>query len=137
MAEGVIDCLASDHAPHLDVEKDREYNSAPFGIIGLETMLPLVVTHLVHRKILSLPEAVRKLSCNPARILRLKNKGSLAVGADADVTVIDLEEEKVIETRFESLSKNSPFIGWKLKGFAYATVVGGRVVMERGKLVSG
>lgn len=134
LADGTIDCIASDHAPHLDVEKDLEYNMAPFGIIGLETMLPLIITNLVRKKILSLNEAIAKLTVNPANILGLE-KGSLSIGSDADLTIIDLNLEKKVGNEFTSQSKNSPFIGWELQGFPVVTIVGGKVVMKDGKLI--
>jgi len=134
LADGTIDCIASDHAPHLDVEKNLEYNIAPFGIIGLETMLPLVLTNLVSKKILDLNQAIAKLTVNPANILGL-DKGSLSIGSDADLTIIDLNVKKKIDNEFTSQSNNSPFIGMELKGFPVATIVGGKVVMEDGKIV--
>ncbi|MBA7467176.1 Dihydroorotase [subsurface metagenome] len=134
LADGTIDCIASDHAPHLDVEKDLEYNIAPFGIIGLETTLPLIFTNLVSKKILNLNQAIAKLTVNPANILGLE-KGSLSIGSDADLTIIDLNLKKKIGNEFTSQSKNSPFIGMELKGFPVTTIVGGKVVMKDGKLV--
>jgi len=134
LADGTIDCIASDHAPHLEEEKDLEYNIAPFGIIGLETMVPLIITNLVNRKILGLGEAIAKLTVNPANILGLE-KGSLSIGSDADITIIDLNLRKRIGNEFISQSRNSPFIGMELQGFPVATIVGGRVVMENGKIV--
>ncbi len=134
LADGTIDCIVSDHAPHLDVEKDLEYNIAPFGIIGLETMLPLIFTNLVSKKILNLNQAIAKLTVNPANILGLE-KGSLSIGSDADLTIIDLNLKKKIGNEFTSQSKNSPFIGMELKGFPVTTIVGGKVVMKDGKLV--
>lgn len=134
LADDTIDCIVSDHAPHLDVEKDLEYNTAPFGIIGLETTLPLILTNLVSKKILNLNQAIAKLTVNPANILGLE-KGSLSIGSDADLTIIDLNLKKKIGNEFTSQSKNSPFIGMELKGFPVATIVGGKVVMKDGKLV--
>jgi len=130
LADGTIDCIASDHAPHLDMEKDLEYNIAPFGIIGLETMLPLIFTNLVSKKILNLNQAIAKLTVNPANILGLE-KGSLSIGSDADLTIIDLNLKKKIGNEFTSQSKNSPFIGMELKGFPVATIVGGKVVGKK------
>ncbi|MBI5555013.1 MAG: dihydroorotase [Elusimicrobia bacterium] len=135
LQDGTIDCIASDHAPHLEDEKNQEYELAPFGIIGLETMLPLIITELVDKKILTLREAVKKLTVHPARILGL-NKGTLSPGADADITIIDVKASRKIES-FESQSKNSPFIGYTLKGFAVYTIVGGRIRLAEGKLVTG
>ncbi|NIM03597.1 amidohydrolase family protein [bacterium] len=134
LADGTIDCIVSDHAPHLDVEKDLEYNMAPFGIIGLETMVPLIITNLVGKKILNLNQAIAKMTVNPANILGLE-KGALSIGSDADLTIIDLNLKKKIDNEFSSQSKNSPFIGMELKGFPVATIVGGKMVMEDGKLV--
>lgn len=134
LADGTIDCIASDHAPHLDEEKQQEFKVAPSGIIGLETTLPLVITNLVHKKVLTLSQAIKKLTSNPAKIFNL-NKGTLSVGSDADITIIDLIKTKVIE-KFYSKSKNSPFVGMKLTGFADTTIVAGKVVMTGGKIVS-
>jgi dihydroorotase len=134
LGDGTIDCIVSDHAPHLDVEKDLEYNMAPFGIIGLETMLPLIITNLVKEKILSLNQAIAKLTVNVANVLGL-DKGSLSIGSDADLTIIDLNLKRKIGNEFTSQSKNSPFIGCELQGFPVVTIVGGKVVMRDGKLV--
>ncbi|MDD5067406.1 MAG: dihydroorotase [bacterium] len=133
LKDNSIDCIASDHAPHLAEEKDQEYKTAPFGIIGLETTLPLVITYLVNNGKLTLRDALMKLSVNPARILNLK-KGNLSPGSDADVTILNLKETRTIE-RFESMSRNSPFLGMKLTGFADGTIVGGKVVMLNSKLL--
>lgn len=135
LQDGTIDCIASDHAPHLEEEKNQEYELAPFGIIGLETTLPLVMTELVAAKVLTLREAIKKMTVNPARILHL-NKGTLSPGADADITIIDPRLRKKVES-FESQSKNSPFLGQSLRGFAVSTIVGGRICMAEGELVSG
>lgn len=134
LLDGTIDCIVSDHAPHLREEKEQEYNLAPFGIVGLETTLPLVITNLVKKKILKLPEAIAKMTVNPARIINLPSKGSLAPGKDADITIIDLKQTRTIE-KFESKCSNSPFIGMKLTGFATMTIVGGKIVMENGKII--
>ena len=133
LQDGTIDVIATDHAPHTIVEKEVEYDLAPFGIIGLETALPLVLK-LVEEGSLTLGEALAKMSRNPAKILRLK-KGTLTVGADADITIINLGKEVTVDAdEFESRSKNSPFLGWKLKGAAAVTIVGGEVVMREGKI---
>jgi len=115
-------------------EKEQEFRVAPFGIIGLETMLPLIITKLVNEKVISFREVIAKLTCNPAKILGLR-KGTLSVGSDADVTIIDSKQTKTIE-KFESKCKNSPFIGKELTGFATTTIVSGKVVMDGGKIVS-
>ena len=128
LADGTIEILCSDHAPHCDYEKEVEFDYAPFGITGLETELALSLMQLYHAKRLSLPDLLAKYTVNPARLLNLP-KGTLAVGADADVTILDPDREWVFE-RAETASKsaNSPFFGWKLKGRAVATIVCGKKV---------
>ena len=132
LSDGSIDAIATDHAPHTPEEKEVEFMYAPFGIIGLETAIPLVITELVDKGIITLEEAVGKMTVEPARILGL-DKGSLAAGADADVTIIDPEIEIDLEEGYlESKSRNTPLIGRRLKGFPVATIVGGKIVMEDG-----
>jgi dihydroorotase len=127
LADGTIDVIASDHAPHSTVEKDVEFDAAANGIIGLETSLPLSLK-LVAIGLLNLGDLVAKMSVNPARILKLSHIG-LKLGNPADVTVIDLEKEfKVDANTFRSKSRNTPFNGWQLKGRAILTMVGGKVV---------
>jgi dihydroorotase len=127
LADGTIDILASDHAPHCDYEKEVEFDYAPFGITGLETELALALMQLHHSGLLPLSTVIEKYTVAPARLLRLQ-KGSLSVGADADVTVIDLDREWTWSpNETASKSKNSPFYGWPFKGKAAATIVGGRV----------
>jgi len=133
LADGTIDCIASDHAPHTVAQKSREFDFAPFGIIGLETTLGLVLTHLVHKKVMSLSAAIAALTDAPARALHLQG-GHLSPGAPADITLINLKGKHVVET-FTSKSRNSPFIGWTLQGKAEATLVGGEIVMRAGRLL--
>lgn len=129
LCDGTIDAIATDHAPHAVQDKQQEFAEAPFGVVGLETALPLTLT-LVDEGVLSLEAAVAKLSTEPARVFRL-NKGTLAPGADADVVVVDLEAYwEVDPTRLRSRSRNTPFAGWKVKGRVTTTLVGGRVVYE-------
>jgi dihydroorotase len=131
LADGTIDAIATDHAPHALAEKEQEYDAAPFGVTGLETCLGVVLTELYHGKVLSLPQIVERMSVAPARILGLKGRGSLAPGTEADVTLFDPEREWVVEAKgMASKSKNSPFLGWKLKGAPVMTIVGGKVVWE-------
>jgi len=131
LADGTIDCIATDHAPHALAEKEQEYDLAPFGVTGLETGLGVVLTELYHGKVLTLPQIVERMSVAPARILGLKGRGSLAPGTEADVTLFDPEREWVVEPKgMASKSKNSPFLGWKLKGAPVMTIVGGKVVWE-------
>ncbi len=131
LGDGTIDVIATDHAPHAAQEKQQEFAEAPFGIIGLETALPLVLV-LVEEGHLSLEHAIGKLSTDPARIFGLA-KGTLAVGADADVVILDPHAAwEVDPSRLQSKSRNTPFAGWTMKGRVNWTVVGGRVVYESG-----
>jgi len=128
LVDGTIDCIASDHAPHPTEEKDSEFDRAPAGIIGLETTLGLVKTHLIDKGYLQWADAIRKMTANPARIFGLKG-GTLARGEVADITVIDPEKKwKVSANKFKSRSQNSPFIGKRLSGKVATTILGGRVV---------
>jgi dihydroorotase len=130
LADGTIDAIATDHAPHHLDEKDVEFNLAMNGIVGLETSLPLSL-RLVAEGILDLPALVAKMSLNPARILGL-DRGTLQVGAPADITVVDTGREwMVTEELLASKSKNSPWLGESLKGCAAYTIVGGKVVYSR------
>ena len=129
IADGTITVLASDHAPHCGFEKEVEFDQAPFGILGLETELGLFLDILVHkRKVLSLPRLIEMYTINPARLLGLE-LGTLSPGAEGDVTVLDpsLEWQVDREQSF-SLSRNTPFHGWELKGRAVRTIVAGKTV---------
>jgi dihydroorotase len=128
LADGSVDAIATDHAPHHADEKHVEFDRAPFGITGLETAVSLCFDRLVHAGVLSLPRLIELLSVNPARILRVPG-GSLSDGAPADVTVLapDLPVTSAA-VRMRSKSKNMPFEGWTLRGGVAATIVGGRVV---------
>ncbi len=131
LKDGTIDAIATDHAPHHADEKLMEYDEAPFGLIGLETAVPLLMDRLVAGGKIDINRLVTMLSINPARILGLE-KGTLAVGADADITVLDPDLEATIDvSTFRSKSRNSPFDGWRLRGWPVVTLVGGRVVHER------
>lgn len=128
LAEGVIDTIATDHAPHSAEEKNRPLEQAPFGIVGLETAVGLTLTYLVHTGVLGFFQAIEKWTWAPARILRLPG-GHLSPGGLGDVTIIDPNKEWTVDaTRFRSKSQNTPFNGYKLKGKAVATVVGGKIV---------
>jgi dihydroorotase len=130
VVDGTVDAIASDHAPHHDDEKCVEFSRAPFGIVGLETAVSVCLDRLVHQEVIPLGRLVELFTIGPARVLRL-DKGTLAVGADADVTVLDLERSVTVEPqRFESKSANSPFVGWTLRGAAVLTVIGGRIVHD-------
>src|SRR5207249_8938558 len=123
LADGTIEVLCSDHAPHCDYEKEVEFDYAPFGITGLETELALSLMQLYHAGLLSLSDLVAKFTVSPAGLLRL-SKGTLSVGADADVTVFDPDCQWVFRRQNSaSKSKNSLFDGWPMKGRAVMTVV--------------
>jgi dihydroorotase len=126
IVDGTLEILCSDHAPHCDYEKAVEFDSAPFGITGLETELALSLMQLYHTKRLSLSELISKFTIGPARLLGLP-KGTLSVGANADVTIFDPDCEWVFDkTASASKSGNSPFDGWRLKGKAVAAIVAGK-----------
>ncbi len=128
LQDGTIDVIATDHAPHSEDEKDVEFDKAAFGIVGLETALGLIMTHIVGKGKLTAAEAISKMTSGPAKILRF-NAGSLKIGMPADITVIDLGREWVVDkNKFFSKGKNSPFGGWKLKGKAVMTFVEGKAV---------
>lgn len=130
LAEDVIDVIATDHAPHSPLEKEVEFDRAAFGIIGLETALPLTL-ELVREGVLTLPKAIRKLSYDPAAVLGVEG-GCLKKGGVADLAVIDPDVEYVLRAQdIRSRSKNSPFLGRPLKGWNTLTMVGGRVVWKR------
>jgi len=128
LVDGTIEILCSDHAPHCNFEKEVEFDYAPFGITGLENEFALSLMQLYHSKRLGLADVIAKYTTAPAKLLNL-GKGTLSVGADADVTVFDPDCEWVFE-RSDTASKshNNPFYGWPLKGKAVATIVGGRKV---------
>jgi dihydroorotase len=127
LADGTLDAIACDHAPHSVLEKDVEFADAAFGLIGLETSLGLSLL-LVHEGVLTLGQVIAKMSSNPARILRLPS-GTLAPGSPADVTIIDVNREWTVDaSQFASKSRNCPFQGWNLKGQAVVTMVGGKIV---------
>ena len=128
LADGTIDAIATDHAPHSIIEKAVEFDQAANGIIGLETALPLGLK-LVEAGIIDITDLIEKMSKNPARILGLKN--GLEIGKTADITIIDPEISYCIDAdRFQSLSRNTPFDGWDVKGRAVLTMVGGKVVYQ-------
>jgi dihydroorotase len=136
LSEGIIDVIATDHAPHSALEKDVEFDQAAFGIIGLETALPLTLK-LVRDGMMDIPSAIAKLSYNPATILSIKG-GTIEEGKEADLTIIDLNKEYVVaKDDFKSKSHNSPFIDWNMKGKAMVTMVGGRIVWESHELNPG
>jgi len=135
LKDGLIDVIATDHAPHHVDDKNCEFEQAQNGVVGLETALPLCITELVETCILTPTELVAKLSINPAKILGI-DKGTLSVGSCADITIIDPGVEYIIDKdKFHSLGKNTPFDGRKVRGKAVYTIVGGNIVVQEGKLI--
>lgn len=132
LADGTIDAVATDHAPHTAAEKNGEFITAPFGIVGLETAFPLLYTHLVEKGALTLSQLVDRMSCRPAAIFGIPH-GTLRPGFAADITVIDTDREQTIDAgRFYSKGKNTPFHGWPVRGIPVMTIVAGNVIMRDG-----
>jgi dihydroorotase len=130
LRDGTIDCIATDHAPHTEDDKNVEYDQAAFGIVGLETAVPLCLDRLVAAKVVGLARLVELLSTNPARVLGLPG-GTLAPGSPADVTVLDLKARRSVDpARFASKSRNTPFGGLTLRGWPAITIVAGRVAWK-------
>jgi dihydroorotase len=129
IADGTLTIFCSDHAPHAAFEKEVEFDQAPFGIVGLETELGLFIDILLHkRKAISINRLIEMFTVEPAKLLKL-DAGALSIGAKADVTLIDPDREWTVDaSKFESLSRNTPFHSWKLKGRAVRTIVGGETV---------
>lgn len=135
LVDGTLDVIASDHAPHTDIEKDLVFTEAPFGMIGLETAFAVTYGELVAKKRLDLAGFVARLTIHPARILRIE-KGTLSVGADADVTIVDLDlQRKIKRDVLFSKSFNTPFLGRTLRGFPVRTIVGGQLVYADGRIL--
>jgi len=131
ISDGTIDCIVTDHAPHTKEDKEVGFDGAPFGLIGLETSLGLTITELVKPGIIDLAQMVDKMSQAPARIAGIANKGMIKTGFDADIAIIDADKEwTVTKEGFVSKSKNSPFIGRKLKGIVEYTICGGKIVYK-------
>jgi dihydroorotase len=130
LQDGTLDMIASDHAPHHVTEKEQDYESAPAGMIGLETSVGLSLA-LYHQGVLSLSQLIEKFTIHPARLLGTAH-GTLAVGSPADVTIIAPEQTFVVDAaNLLSKSRNTPFLGWQLRGGAVATIVGGNIIFER------
>jgi dihydroorotase len=131
LADGTLEIISSDHAPHCDYEKEVEFDYAPFGIIGFDTELALSLMQLHHSGKMSLPDVIGKFTVAPARLLRLPGKGHLGAGADADLTVFDPGEEWIYDPGASAgKSRNSPFAGWAMKGRAVATIVNGAIAWQ-------
>jgi dihydroorotase len=131
LADGTLEIISSDHAPHCDYEKEVEFDYAPFGIVGFETELALALMQLYHSKKMSLSDLIAKFTVAPARLLRLPAKGNLNIGADADLTVFDPGQEWIYDPGTSAgKSRNSPFAGWAMKGKARATIVNGNIAWQ-------
>lgn len=136
LKKGIIDVIATDHAPHAAVEKNRSMKTAPFGVVGLETAASVTYTELVEKGVITPMQMAEKMSYNPSKILGLTDIGSISEGKTADIVIFDPEKEYVIDSRtFFSKGKNTPFQGRKVKGDVKATIVGGKIVYEGGKTV--
>ncbi len=135
VADGTIDVFATDHAPHTAAEKAAGFAAAPFGMTGLETAVPVLLDRLVRTGLLPLDRFIRMCSTRPAELLRLAGKGRIEAGADADLTLLDLDAERTVRTsEFASKGRNTPFEGWTLRGTAAMTIVRGTIAypFERG-----
>ena len=131
--DGTVDAIVSDHEPHHADEKELDFADAPFGIVGLETAVPLALDRLVHARVIGLMQLVRMMSTRPAEIYSLPG-GSLREGAPADITILDLRALRTVDpSLFKSLARNTPFAGMRLKGWPVATIVGGNIVWQAGK----
>lgn len=134
LAEDVFEVISTDHAPHSAAEKNTTMQKAPFGIVGLETSAALTITGLVKPGYITPMQMAAKMSTNPARILHLTDRGSLAKGKRADVVIIDPEEEYTIDPKkFVSRGKNTPFGGMKVNGKVKTTICGGEIVYQEGR----
>lgn len=135
LADGTIDMIATDHAPHHVDEKNLEFGYAANGMVGFETALPLALTYLYHSGRMSMEDIIAKMSINPANMLGLA-KGTLSVGKAADITIFDADEAYTVDiSKFESKSKNSPFDGYAVKGAVKYTIVDGKIVVFDGEIL--
>lgn len=130
--DGTIDCIASDHAPHAAEEKNRTFEEAPFGIIGMETSFPVIYDRLVKNKIISLKRLIELFSTNPARVLGLEDRGMVKPGLPADLTIMNLDESfEITKDFFHSKSNNCPFTGWQGRGVIAYTIVEAKIVYQQ------
>ena len=132
---GTVNVIGSDHAPHTLKEKDREWPSSPSGMPGVQTLLPIMLNHVNNGK-LDLKTLVKLTSVNAAKIYKIKNKGELKIGYDADITIIDLNKKVILKNKnMASKSKWTPFDNLQVKGYPFATVVNGKLKKLNGKLI--
>lgn len=137
LRDGTLDAVATDHAPHSLAEKEVDLGAAPFGVVGLETALAVLLTELVHRGVMKLPDLIAALTCRPAKAMGI-GRGTLAEGSPADVTVLDPDKDWVVEAgSFASKGMNSPFLGWRVKGRVTDVLVAGRAVYRNEHLADG
>lgn len=137
LKDGTIDIIATDHSPHAQEEKDREYKFAPSGFPGFETALGVLLTDLYHKDLISLPELVNKMSYMPGKLFFNETRGVLTEGAVADITIFDPELEWTVDSKkFYTKGSHSPFVGRKLKGKVVMTIVEGKIVMNNGEIVA-
>jgi len=135
LQDGTIDVIATDHAPHTTKDKDKVFKEAPFGLIGMETAIPVLFTDLVHKGIITINQMIEKMTINPAKILRI-DRGTLKTGVPGDVTILNPNKRHTIRSsRFYSLSRNTPFEGKRCKGAVDTTIVSGKIVYTKGKIV--
>ncbi len=133
---GTIDCIATDHAPHLLYEKQKSYFECPSGVPGVQTMMPLMIDR-VNKGMISLPRLIQMTSLNPAKILKIKNKGQIQPGFDADIAIVDMNKKKTIKNeQMKSKCEWTPFDGWKIKGEITKTISRGETVFENGEIIS-
>jgi dihydroorotase len=131
LADGTVDAIATDHAPHASHEKEVEFERAAFGIIGLETALGIAISKLHREQRVPLSRIIELFTAGPARVLDLRGRGTLVRGSHADVTIFDPKKRWTFEAaRSRSKSRNTPFDGWQLTGKAIATIVGGRIAFR-------
>lgn len=137
LKDGTIDMIATDHSPHAQEEKDREYKFAPSGFPGFETALGVLLTDLYHKDLISLSELVNKMSYMPGKLFFNETRGVLAEGKMADITIFDPELEWTVDSKkFYTKGSHSPFVGRKLKGKAVMTIVEGKIVMNNGEIIA-
>ena len=135
LLDGTIDCIASDHAPHAVFEKEQEFDVAPFGVIGVQTMLSVIMTELVGKKKIPVELALAKMTSAPAKILGI-DRGKLEVGAIADMIILNPKQEKIVTPEWlYGQCKNSAYLGRKFTGIATTTIVNGKIIVREGKLV--